>query len=76
MKISPTYSAQRLFASGTKFQKFDFVDPFALDELLSEEERMVRDSARQYAQEKLMPRVRKAYNEEKFDIEIMKEMGE
>lgn len=36
---------------------------------------MVRDSARQYAQEKLMPRVRKAYNEEKFDPEIMKEMG-
>ena len=37
---------------------------------------MVRDSARKYAQEKLMPRVRQAYNEEKFDLAIMREMGE
>lgn len=37
---------------------------------------MVRDSARAYAQEKLMPRIRKAYNDEHFDREIMREMGE
>ena len=37
---------------------------------------MVRDSARKYAQEKLMPRVREAYNKENFDIKIMREMGE
>lgn len=37
---------------------------------------MVRDAARGYAQEKLMPRIRKAYNEEKFDLDIMKEYGE
>lgn len=36
---------------------------------------MVQETARQYAQEKLMPRVTKAYQQEKFDIEIMKEMG-
>lgn len=65
-----------MFGSGTKFEKFNFEDPLCLEELLTEEEKMVRDSARAYAQEKLMPRVRKAYNEEKFDLDIMKEMGE
>lgn len=37
---------------------------------------MIQESAKQYAQEKLMPRVREAYNKEHFDLEIMKEMGE
>ena len=37
---------------------------------------MVRDAAREYSQSKLLPRVRKAYQEEKFDVEIMREMGE
>lgn len=37
---------------------------------------MIRDSARQYAQTKLMPRVREAYNKEHFDTNIMREMGE
>ena len=37
---------------------------------------MVRDSARQFAQEKLMPGIRKAYNDESFDKHIMKQMGE
>jgi glutaryl-CoA dehydrogenase len=45
-------------------------------DLLTDEERMVEESARQYAQEKLLPRVTKAYKDEHFDIEIMKEMGE
>ena len=44
--------------------------------MLTDEERMVEETARSYAQEKLLPRVTKAYKEEKFDIEIMKEMGE
>jgi len=47
-----------------------------LEELLTEEEKMVRDSARRYAEDKLFPRIRKAYNDEKFDLNIMKEMGE
>ncbi len=66
----------RMFGSGTKFEKFNFEDPLCLEELLTEEEKMVRDSARAYAQDKLMPRIRKAYNDEKFDVEIMKEMGQ
>lgn len=66
----------RSFASGTKFEKFDYLDPLVFEDLLTEEEKMVRDSARGYAQEKLMPRIREAYNEEKFDLKIMREMGE
>jgi glutaryl-CoA dehydrogenase len=56
--------------------KFDWQDPLSLDSLLSEEERLVRDSAHQYCQEKLMPRILKANRHEKFDIDIMKEFGE
>jgi glutaryl-CoA dehydrogenase len=54
---------------------FDWQDPLDLDGELSEDERMVRDSARRYAQEKLFPRVLTAYREERFDREIMREMG-
>ena len=66
----------RPFGSGTSFDKFNFEDPFRLDELLTDEERAISDAARAYAQEKLMPRVKEAYNKEHFDLEIMKEMGE
>jgi glutaryl-CoA dehydrogenase len=55
---------------------FDWADPFALDAQLSDEERMVRDTAEAYAQERLQPRVTQAYLEESFDREIMREMGE
>lgn len=55
---------------------FDWADPFDLDGQLTEEERLVRDTARDYAQEKLLPRVAHAYMEERFDREIMTEMGE
>src|SRR6202035_4725215 len=51
-------------------------DPFLLDEQLTEDERMVRDTARAYAQDKLLPRVTKAYLEEKVDRDIFHEMGE
>ncbi len=54
---------------------FDWTDPFALDAQLSDEERMVRDTAEAYAQEKLLPRVTSAYLDERFDREIMREMG-
>jgi len=54
---------------------FDWADPFDIDGQLTEEERMVRDTARDYAQEKLLPRVTSAYMEERFDREIMDEMG-
>jgi glutaryl-CoA dehydrogenase len=55
---------------------FDWADPFALDTQLSDEERLVRDTARGYAQERLQPRVTDAYLEESFDREIMSEMGQ
>lgn len=55
---------------------FDWEDPLDLTGLLSEEERMVQDTARGYAQEKLLPRVIDAAREEKFDRAIMTEMGE
>ena len=57
-------------------QKFDYHDPFRFTDMLTDEERMVEETAKQYAQEKLLPRVTKAYKEEKFDVEIMREMGE
>lgn len=50
-------------------------DPFFFDDQLSEEERMIRDTARSYAQEKLQPRVVDAFHKEHFDREIMREMG-
>jgi glutaryl-CoA dehydrogenase len=54
---------------------FDWQDPLDLDGALTEDERTVRDSARRYAQEKLFPRVLTAYRQERFDREIMREMG-
>jgi glutaryl-CoA dehydrogenase len=50
-------------------------DLLLLEDQLTEEERLVRDTARGYAQDKLMPRVLSAYREERFDREIMNEMG-
>ncbi len=55
---------------------FKWDDPFFLDEQLSEDERLIRDAARVYAQEKLLTRVKQAYRDESFDREIMNEMGE
>lgn len=55
---------------------FEWQDPFLMDSLLSEDERLIRDTARQYAQEKLLPRVREAYQKEHTDPEIFREMGE
>ncbi|WP_251359888.1 acyl-CoA dehydrogenase [Kangiella sp. TOML190] len=51
-------------------------DILLLDEQLTEEERMIRDAARDYCQEKLMPRVLEANRHENFDREIMTELGE
>jgi len=55
---------------------FQWEDPLLLDEQLSEEERLVRDTARDYAQDKLMPRIVEANRNEIFHREIMTEMGE
>ena len=59
----------------TKWAKFDWQDPLLFDELLGEEERLVRDTARAYAQDKLMPRILEANRAEKFDRAILNEMG-
>ena len=55
---------------------FNWEDPFSLDQQLDEDERLVRDSARTYAQEKLFTRVKQANRDEFFHREIMNEMGE
>jgi len=56
--------------------RFDWADPFALAEQLSEDERMIAESAASFAADKLGPRVRRAYAEETVDPEIFAEMGE
>ena len=56
-------------------QLFDWQDALGLDDQLDDQERMVRDTAEAYAQDKLQPRVTKAYLDEDFDREILREMG-
>lgn len=77
MKTSQTISSEE----GTEKVKsmrprFDWQDPFDIESQLTEDERLVRETAYRYAQEKLLPRVTSAYLEERFDREIMSEMGE
>ncbi|MBB6167558.1 acyl-CoA dehydrogenase [Chelatococcus composti] len=55
---------------------FNWADPFLLEDQLTDDERMIRDTARAYAQEKLLPRVLEAYAQEKTDRAIFNEMGE
>ena len=62
--------------SAPSLSSFNWEDPFLFDDQLSDEERMTRDAARAYAQEKLQPRVIEAFREEKADPSIFAEMGE
>ena len=55
---------------------FHWDDPFLLDQQLSDDERMVRDAAAAYCQDKLAPRVLDAFRHEKMDVSIFREMGE
>jgi glutaryl-CoA dehydrogenase len=55
---------------------FKWDDPFFLDDQLTEDERLIRDTARDYAQEKLQTRVKQAFRDEYFHREIMNEMGQ
>ncbi len=55
---------------------FNWQDPFLLDQQLAEDERMVREAAQAYCQDKLLPRVLNAFRNEKTDVEIFREMGE
>src|SRR5512138_3178234 len=56
--------------------RFDWQDPLPLEEELTPEERMARDAARDYCQERLMPRILEANRHERFDVAILREMGE
>ncbi|CDH51766.1 glutaryl-dehydrogenase [Lichtheimia corymbifera JMRC:FSU:9682] len=71
-------AAHRTMAAraGSSFVKYNWQDPLNLDKLLTDEERMVRDAAHDYCQEKLMPRVLEGYRNEHFDRDMMSEMGE
>ena len=60
----------------THWASFNWEDPFRLEQQLTDEETLVADTARQYAQEKLAPRVRDAYRDEFTDPAIFREMGE
>lgn len=60
----------------SRWAKMDWRDPFSLDSQLTDEQRMVRDSAAQYAQDKLAPRVKEAFRRENTDLAIFREMGE
>ncbi|MBP0048348.1 acyl-CoA dehydrogenase [Marinobacterium sp. AK62] len=60
----------------SKFASFNWDDPLLLEQQLTEEERQIRDAAHAYCQQSLQPRVLSAYREERFDREIMNEMGE
>ena len=63
-------------AASASRTEFIWEDPFQIEDQLTEDERLVRDTARQYAREKLLPRIIEATRQERFDREIMNEMGE
>ncbi len=75
MSLASDTSPPQTPAPGDK-PRFQWDDPLLLDDALSEDERMVRDTARAYCQDKLMPRVLEANRHERFDREIMNELGE
>jgi glutaryl-CoA dehydrogenase len=56
--------------------EFHWADPLLLDQQLTDDERMIRDAAAAYCQDKLMPRVLQSFRNEKTDVEIFREMGE
>ena len=62
-------------ANASHAPKFQWDDPFLLNDQITEDERMIRDTARDYAQEKLLPRIVKAYANETTEREIFNEMG-
>jgi hypothetical protein len=65
----------RLRGMATLSKSYEWSDPMQLDAQLSDAERAVRDQTAAYAQEKLLPRVTRAFRAESFDREILREMG-
>ena len=70
MSVASGVSEQKKASSGDP-PRFQWDDPLLLDDALTEDERMVRDTARAYCQDKLMPRVLEANRHERFDREII-----
>ncbi len=70
-----TQAAAKIPGSPAGRAEFKWDDALLLEDQLSEEERLVRDTAREYCQDKLMPRVITANRHERFDREIMNELG-
>ncbi|MCG9026800.1 acyl-CoA dehydrogenase [Laribacter hongkongensis] len=62
--------------AGAGSSRFVWEDPLQLEQQLTDEERLIRDSARSFCQARLAPRVREAFRHEQFDRDIMREMGE
>lgn len=73
--MSPKSTPGNMPAAKSGMIPLDWSDPFLLDEQLTEDERMIRDSAAAFAAEKLAPRVQEAYLHEQTDPEIFREMG-
>lgn len=79
VRSSITYISSSLKPSvryASSSTKFNWKDPFLLDQQLTDEEKIIRDQFRSYCQTKLMPRIKQAYREESFDPKIMRELGE
>jgi glutaryl-CoA dehydrogenase len=68
--------ARKLDSKKSSAPAFNWEDPLGLESQLTEEERMIRDTVRAYAQDKLMPRILKSFREERFDRDIINEAGE
>ena len=62
--------------NGPELASFLWEDPLLFESSISENERMLRDAARAFAEEKLKPRIIDAYDNEQFDLKIFKEMGD
>jgi glutaryl-CoA dehydrogenase len=62
-------------SKGDKEHDFQWDDPFLIEDQLGEDERAIRDTARAYAQDKLLPRINEAYAQEKTDRDLFHEMG-
>ena len=62
--------------AGAGSSRFVWEDPLQLEQQLTDEERLIRDSARSFCQARLAPRVREAFRHEQFARDIMREMGE
>ena len=69
------YKLSGAFMAGNSWKSINWKDPFLLEQQLTDDQRLVRDTAHQFGQEKLLPRVREAFRKEETDSNIFTEMG-